>query len=102
MTLVTDIHDACRVLPQLDGESRYQLIGRVLERLEAYLCYALLNVPADKRYWLEALVSSVRFSVAEIALLETQELLRILVEFEKLIGVLDEITGAVNGSPALH
>lgn len=102
MTLVTDIHDACQDLPQLDGECRCQLIERVLARLEAYLSYAIHNVPAERRSRLEALVSSVRFSIEEIALLETPELLKILVEFEKLIGVLDEIIVTRDGFPRLH
>ncbi|WP_157224504.1 hypothetical protein [Rhizobium mesoamericanum] len=100
--MATDIHDACQVLPQLDGQSRCRLIERVLERLEAHLCYALQNVPADNRYWLEALVPSVRTSVDEIALLETQELLRILIEFEKLICLLDDIIATASCRTTFH
>ncbi len=102
MTLATDIHDACQVLPQLDGNSRCVLIKRVLGRLEAYLCYALETMPAEKRFWLEALVSSVRISVEEIVLLETEELLGIFVEFEQLIGLLDELMPSVDCSRKLH
>ncbi len=92
MSLANEIRDACLVLPGLDQRSRHGLIERILQQLQAYDFTALQGVPPDKRFWIDTLIASVIGSTVEIASLKTPELLAILVEFEKLIAVLDEIS----------
>jgi hypothetical protein len=102
MTLTTDIQTACSVLPQLDYDSRYRLINRILEQLEAYRAIALQNVPPERRIWIDTLVASVRATRQDIALMETTELLCVLVEFEKLLGALDELVQSRTHCATLH
>ncbi|MFP3547338.1 hypothetical protein SB748_28410 [Rhizobium sp. SIMBA_035] len=102
MTLASDIRDACLVLPQLDRQSRMGLIERILGQLEAYRTTALEDVPPDKRFWIDTLIASVKTSQDEIASMDTAELLDILVEFEKLIAVLDGISPSRVALPTFH
>ncbi len=102
MRLIADIQDACQALPQLDSKSRCLLIDRVIRQLEIYLHYARQNLPANKWSRLETLVLTARPLIEEIAFLETEELSKVLLEFETLILVLDEIMARSNGSPTRH
>jgi len=102
MALATDIQDACLILPELDRADRGALIERILDRLESLQATILQTVPPEKRYWIDTLIASVRYSVDEIASMETDDLLSILVEFEKLIVLLDGIAESPTQSLTLH
>jgi hypothetical protein len=102
MTLATEIRDACLLLPKLDHGNRYGLIQRILRQLQAYRRTALHGVPPERRFWIETLIDCIGASMDEIADMESAELLQILVEFEKLIGVLDEIAMSKTAIFALH